>query len=549
MRILRKEKVNFPKDPGGRTILKTTEDIAIWVKLGFEEQKKKYRQSIQEVPFELTIDLSNCSLSTSYSLNSDGTESRIFNLRDLADTVDGIKHLKNNNEYLFEIEENIDFSNSILYGAFFHYVVFKRRVRFYKAQIISNTSFFKCIFHETAIFDGVIFPSTTTFTSCLFKESFYIQKAKMSSFSIEFWNVIFENSFNASRLMFTSHGARISEHNDFIRFRGCTFKGESILSNIEFTISTVFIECTFSGSSTFDDSTFNKSLLLKDCHISNKMSFKGDSRDGSKRKNPFEKLTLCRIKVSGDIHFEKKNINQFDCCFSVIESGGRFRFSKSSINNFTFSENSVNGRIDIIESQIDRINLNATIVTGYLNLLNTELNKRNISNRYTAQTLKNESLKLNNVIQSVQMKQIEMRMYLDELIQLLKWNRKNESFKSYLHNIPLGRIILLSLNCFSNGFGAKWGQGVFFTMIIAFIFFSLINFFGVEEPVFVVDFKFDNFGEVWKGYLNILNVLNFREKLEGFQLNAWGETLFFTSKIFLSYGIYQTVSAFRKYGK
>ena len=33
------------------------------------------------------------------------------------------------------------------------------------------------------------------------------------------------------------------------------------------------------------------------------------------------------------------------------------------------------------------------------------------------------------------------------------------------------------------------------------------------------------------------------------KLNAVGEALFFASKIFVSYGIYQTISAFRKYGK
>ena len=137
------------------------------------------------------------------------------------------------------------------------------------------------------------------------------------------------------------------------------------------------------------------------------------------------------------------------------------------------------------------------------------------------------------------------------MIELLKKLKRDKrvSFSSYLKNIPLGRILLLLLNFCSNGFGLKWVQGILFTMTIALLFFILINFFGIETPIFIIDFKFNNFGEVWKGYLNILNVLNFRDKLDGIELNAWGESLFFVSKIFLSYGIYQTVSAFRKYGK
>jgi len=37
--------------------------------------------------------------------------------------------------------------------------------------------------------------------------------------------------------------------------------------------------------------------------------------------------------------------------------------------------------------------------------------------------------------------------------------------------------------------------------------------------------------------------------LESANLTGYGEALLFFSKIFISYGIYQTISAFRKYGK
>lgn len=42
---------------------------------------------------------------------------------------------------------------------------------------------------------------------------------------------------------------------------------------------------------------------------------------------------------------------------------------------------------------------------------------------------------------------------------------------------------------------------------------------------------------------------SFKDKFEGVKLNAWGETVFFLSKIFISYGIYQTIVAFRKFSK
>lgn len=548
MRIRRKAKIDFPKDPNDRTILKTAEEIAAWVNLGFQEQKKKYKEVTQERPFELVIDLSNCNLSTFCNVDKNGNENRIFNLCDLAGIVDGINHLKEDNGYLFEIIEDINFSNSILHGAFFHYVVFKGRVRFDDAQVISNTSFSKCTFYAITSFVGMEFPSTTSFTNCNFKDNVYMQKAKIHSFSTEFWSVIFEKTFDANALVFVSPETTVHGHDNFILFRECSFNGRTVFSNIKFTLSTTFLKCIYSDYISFENSIFSEMLLIEDSIVSNIMLFSSYTSDEQNNIITFEKLTLKSVKVIGDIHIERENIKELNCYFSSVKSEGRLRISESSINKFIFLENSINGRVDVIECQIDKIDLNATIVVGYFNLLDTELEKRNISNRNTAQILKNESSKLNNIIQSVQMKQIEMNIYMIELLKKLKRD-KRVSFSSYLKNIPLGRILLLLLNFCSNGFGLKWVQGILFTMTIALLFFILINFFGIETPIFIIDFKFNNFGEVWKGYLNILNVLNFRDKLDGIELNAWGESLFFVSKIFLSYGIYQTVSAFRKYGK
>lgn len=44
-------------------------------------------------------------------------------------------------------------------------------------------------------------------------------------------------------------------------------------------------------------------------------------------------------------------------------------------------------------------------------------------------------------------------------------------------------------------------------------------------------------------------LIDFKEKFQGTELNAIGETVFFASKIFISYGIYQTIVAFRKFSK
>lgn len=108
---------------------------------------------------------------------------------------------------------------------------------------------------------------------------------------------------------------------------------------------------------------------------------------------------------------------------------------------------------------------------------------------------------------------------------------------------------ILFFQKYSNTYGTNFLRGIYFTMISAAIFFWLINYFGTEKQIFELGLNFYGFGEIWKKYLDVLNVLNFRTKLNDVELNAIGETLFLIAKIFIAYGMYQTVSAFRKYSK
>lgn len=114
----------------------------------------------------------------------------------------------------------------------------------------------------------------------------------------------------------------------------------------------------------------------------------------------------------------------------------------------------------------------------------------------------------------------------------------------YLQNIYRFKRVRLS-----------WLRGIFFTLVCAIVFFWIINFFGIEDGqsrFFILDFKtfhFEGVGEIWKRFLNMFYLIDFKEKFQGTELNAFGETVFFVSKIFISYGIYQTVVAFRKFSK
>nr|WP_321487095.1 hypothetical protein [uncultured Draconibacterium sp.] len=102
--------------------------------------------------------------------------------------------------------------------------------------------------------------------------------------------------------------------------------------------------------------------------------------------------------------------------------------------------------------------------------------------------------------------------------------------------------ILLILNWISNNNGRSWFRGVLFTLIIGFVcFWQYLKAMGIE-----IDTQ-----NLYKEY--ILFISSFPElridKYESYN-KLWNVKLvIWISRIFVSYGIYQTISAFRKYGK
>lgn len=114
----KKTKAIFAKDDHGRTILGTAKEMAAWVKLGFEEQKK--RRGTDDVFIDDYIDLTNCVLYISYPIGSKTPTSQIFNLCDKAGIVPGIEKTEGDPNYLYEVKKDILLNGSLLKGCFFH---------------------------------------------------------------------------------------------------------------------------------------------------------------------------------------------------------------------------------------------------------------------------------------------------------------------------------------------------------------------------------------------------------------------------------------------
>ena len=112
-----------------------------------------------------------------------------------------------------------------------------------------------------------------------------------------------------------------------------------------------------------------------------------------------------------------------------------------------------------------------------------------------------------------------------------------------------GERLLLWLNKYSNDYNRSWTRGVCFTAIIALIFYFILNYWGLTEPIFVVDWKFHNFKIVSEGYLNLIDIFELSKGDYIFPTNVIGKYIIFIARIFIVYGIYQTIYAFYKYKK
>jgi hypothetical protein len=100
--------------------------------------------------------------------------------------------------------------------------------------------------------------------------------------------------------------------------------------------------------------------------------------------------------------------------------------------------------------------------------------------------------------------------------------------------------LLLFLNLISNNNGRSWFQGIIFTLGVGLLFFTLyLNTLGISFAA----------GSCYQDY--VLFITSFPKlQIESYYNESWiTQLVIWLGRIFISYGIYQTIASFRKYGK
>ena len=188
------------------------------------------------------------------------------------------------------------------------------------------------------------------------------------------------------------------------------------------------------------------------------------------------------------------------------------------------------------------------------------LNKRDAYQRIreSYRRIKHEFRNDANNIEALRFHSYEMQIYKMELA-IGKENTKKYRLIIFLRNIlkefakrfsiksNRGERIILWFNDKSNNFGTSWTRGVIFTLIVAVVFYI----------IFLLSISYRlNFDPTWIGFskafvhlIQFLNIVEWDFEPFGIKNLKGAYIILFIGRIFISYGYYQTIQAFRKYGK
>ncbi|WP_313000824.1 pentapeptide repeat-containing protein [Chryseobacterium gleum] len=369
-------------------------------------------------------------------------------------------------------------------------------------------------------------------------------------------------------------------------FKNCEFKKDIIIMDRKSIFNNMDInnedstDYTEKGSSTyeFSDCEFDNDEILIG-NTKRNIIFSGEGK--------FAKLlNFNNSKLLGKIRFRKCNFNKVDfhnAKFSDLADFWSCTFKQKTIfyktdflGNVVFSSAIFKENVLFTYTLIDKLiifrgtvferglDLSTAIITGTINYFDVSLNdfiseKENGKDEYesfiseeaiiplknkreTYRILKNNYEKLSNNSESLEMKELEMKTLLKEVEGRLSRKISAENFSEY---------ILLLLNRLSNNYGNSYLYGIIFTAIVALVFFylSVINtsMFGFDPKLCVQKKAFyDGSKYFWQF---ILPTHRFDYLGNGCGLEYYiGFYLFdFLGRIFVGYGIYQTIQAFRKH--
>lgn len=503
---------------------KNTESALEFLKCRFEEDFsiRDFWQSVNAektviVSFKECIFLKLCKLVT-LRPNNDELINTIYLIFD-SNTIHAL-HLDDCYRLAFVFENNdceeLSVSNSTI------------KNKFKVSDFIKRLHIQDCTFENETEFSQAEFEEFLT-NKCTFngKIELYSNKTKLANFT----KCIFNNKFDSSYAKFEKFEAKECIFNDNVYLnesdiKSVSFNESSFVQKLYYnnaqTEEMSFSNCTFSDTvKIVNISGLNKYVCFERSTIKGLFFFNGWGSTMEFTENVTVDFSHVLILPSGYVIV--RNINE-----ATSQRKGEFDFICANII----------GHVVLSSVYARKINLLYSSIVGSFNT--EKIIFDDYSNSQTYIKLKNEAIKRNDSISAIKYKAEEMRQYKEELNKDKSCKNRNER-------------ILLWLNTISNDNGRSWGRGVCFTVAVSILFYTL---YAASEGLLAWSCDFHNWiifdQQYWIEAIKYLWIAD----LDGFKrIGCNGSPTFFSylfyivGKILIGYGIYQTISAFRKYGK
>nr|WP_320058224.1 pentapeptide repeat-containing protein [uncultured Bacteroides sp.] len=402
------------------------------------------------------------------------------------------------------------------------------------------------IIDQKIAFKGCTFEKEVSFNSYTFKKKFTLEKCKFKQ-ECDLENNIFEQEI---RLCGTEFQAQV-------KFCGSTFNTMTLFTpNKDRVKSKDSVSISDSGS---DD---------------DRVKFGGDvSFSGS----TFSDARFWKLTFEGDVHLID---TKFNCpvYFNNSKFNGTLRLGKMGtigktmikqpfyLNGATIKELQIHEYIfenllSVDEARIEDVTIRNSLFSHFISLSGAEI--KNTKDEYTARTLKNEAVKGGNNPVALKMKAMELNHYYKSIKCPLKLPKKLLSFFSNLKKLLSKRLFLSAVCAFlaalgkyiaekvplllmkwSNGYGTKWIRALGFILCSTFFFFSIFVVLrdGIGDTFIWCNIKY------LKEALTFVLLFDSSKEIESIQ-TVWQMLFFLLGKIFVAYGIYQLIAAFRKHSK
>lgn len=325
-------------------------------------------------------------------------------------------------------------------------------------------------------------------------------------FELDYLNHI-EGEFN-----FHNNEITVIKSNEIIKFNNSTFNNVKFIDS-KFLSETSFKEIEIRRECKFEECEFDKVNFSN--LIIGKLNFIG-----------------CKFFKTSVFHYIDGNISSnidFESC--LFEKYIQFNGTNSSsfgMDNVEFKKN-----VSFQETKFNEFSIDRTIFEK--GALFDEIQIKNIHNcdRRTIRILKRELANSQNQIDYLRFKAYELNAYKKEI------DKNKLSWKDSL---------ILYFNESSNNFGLDWTKGISFIFQWSFAFYMLylITFAIVNKTNKNFPQSIEEFSVLYLKFINPLSFL--KSPIEDAENYFFPLLFLLLGKIFVSYGIYQTIQAFRKFG-